>query len=96
MIGAHKKVDDEVHQENNITLNVIHNLTEGLKKEIKRIRIITTGKILQNNLFFYFVSFLGCLGREDTVKLVIEETIDYLEEDEIDGDRKSLALPLMK
>ena len=93
MIGAHKRLDDEVHQENNITLNVIHNLTEGLKKEITRIKIITTGKILQKNLFFYFISFLRCLSREDTVKLVLEETIDYLEEDEIDRYYKSLALP---
>ena len=86
IVGMHKRMGDEVHQDKAVTLEVVHKLIEGLEVEYAR----ASGDQLKESIgdmgVFILASFLAGLRGEETLKLVLGETRDYLDESKIIED----------
>ena len=82
IVGMHKRMGDEVDQDKAVTLEVVHKLIEGLEVEYAR----ASGDQLKESIVdmgvFILASFLAGLIGEETLKLVLGETREYLDEAE--------------
>ena len=83
---------DIVHQDKNVTLDVVHKLVEGLQvdyheggedREKEKIADVAV-----------FVSFLAGLRGEEILRIVLGETKDFPEVGQAQGNRKHMRLPL--
>ena len=78
---------DVVHQDKNVTLDVVHKLAEALEVDyFKGGGDREKEKIL--------VSFLAGLRGEEILRIVLGETMDFPEVGQAQGNRKHMRLPL--
>ena len=94
MVGMHKRITDEVHRDKAITLDVAHRLVEGLELEYLNSSNDVDKEKFADMAVFILASFLAGLRGEETLKLVLGETRDYLEEAENHYKLKHVVLPL--
>ena len=94
IVGMHKMMGDKVHQDKAVTLEVVHKLIEGLEDEYGR----ASGDQVKENIVdmevFILASFLAELRGEETMKLVLGEICDHLDESENRRTYKHVVLPL--
>ena len=94
MVGMHKRMGDEVHQDKAITLGMVHRLVEGLELEYLNSSNDVDKEEFADMAVFILALFLAGLRGEETLKLVLGETRDYLEEAENNYKLKHVVLPL--
>ena len=94
MVGMHKRMGDEVHQDKAITLDVVHRLVEGLEQEYLNSSNDIDKERVVDMAVFILASFLAGLRGEETLKLVLGETRDYIDEAENHYKFKHVVLPL--
>ena len=82
IVGMHKKMGNEVHQDKAVTLEVIHKLIDGLEDEYVRGTSDRDKEIIVDMGVFILASFLAGLRGEEILKLVLGETRDYIHESE--------------
>lgn len=94
MVSMHKRMGDEVHQDKAITLDVVHRLVEGLELEYLNSPNNLDKQNFVDMTVFILASFLAGLRGEETLKLVLGETRDCLEEVENHYKFKHVVLSL--
>ena len=94
MEGMHKRMGGEVHQDKAITLNAVHKLVEILELEYMNSPNDVDKEKFVDMAVFILASFLTGLRGEETFKLVLGETREYLEETESHYKFKHVVLPL--
>ena len=94
IVGMHKRMGDEVHQDKAVTLEVVHKLIDGLEVEYTRASSDKFKEHIVDMGVFILASFLAGLRGEETLKLVLGETRDYLDEAENHRSYKHVVLPL--
>ena len=67
VIGMHKRMGDEVHQDQAVTLGVVHKLVEGLERDFIASRIDEEKDSLVDQAIFIFGSLLGGVKRRGGV-----------------------------
>ena len=90
----HKRMGDEVHWNKATTLDVVHKLIDGL--EIEFVQVVTEDikERIVDMAVFIFASFLGGLRGDETLKLFLGETRDFIDESEKHLKDKCVVLPL--
>ena len=94
MLGMHKRMGDEVRQDQAITLNVIHKLVEVLKQNYKHCLTDNAKERIADLAVFTLASFLAGLRGEETMKMVLGETRDFIDESESHHEYPHIVLPL--
>ena len=94
MVGMHKRMGDEVHQDKAVTLEVVHRLVEGLESEFKRSVDRDEQWNLVDQAVFILAAFLGALRGEEVFKLVLGAVRDYYEEATSNTKLPHVVLPL--
>ena len=80
MIDMHKRMGDVVKQDKAVTLDVVHRLVEGLKKDFLSEQDQAAKEKVADAAVFILVSFLGGVRGEETLKLVLREAKKYIVE----------------
>ena len=73
MFGTHKRIGDEVHQNQAISLEVIHMLVDDLEKEFSKSKDERKKEYLSDLAVFILAYFLAGLRGEETFKLLLGE-----------------------
>lgn len=90
----HKRMGDEVHQEKDIPLAVIHKVVNSLETEYDSRRSDGERETIVNIAVFVLASFLEALRGEKTLKIVLGETRNYFQENQCNLQHKHVVLPL--
>ena len=94
MISMHKRIGDEVRQDKVITLAVVHKVVESLKTECYSTRSSGERETIVNVAVFMLPSLLAGLRGEETLKIILEDTRNYIEEIQGNLQHKHVVLPL--
>ena len=70
VIGMHKRMNDEVHQDQAVTLGVVHQLIEGLERDFIASKIEEEKDSLVDQAIFTLEDFLAALRGEEVLRLV--------------------------
>ena len=85
---------DEVHQDKAIAIAVVHKVVEILETGYHSRRSDGERKIIANVTVFVFAYFFAGLREEETLKIVLGETRNYIEESQGNLQHKHVILPL--
>ena len=94
IVGMHKRMGDVVHQDKAVTLEVIHKLVEGLEEDYLEGKTYREKEKIADIAVFILGSFLGGLRGEETLRIVLGEAREFLEEGEANGKHSHVVLPL--
>ena len=73
----HKRMNDEVHQDQAVTLGVVHQLIEGLERDFIASKIEEEKDSLVDQATFILVAFLAALRGDEVLKFVLGKTRTY-------------------
>ena len=85
---------DVVHQDKNVTLDVVHKLAEALEVDYFKGGGDREKEKIADVVVFVLVSFLAGLRGEEILRIVLGETMDFPEVGQAQGNRKHMRLPL--
>ena len=94
VFGMHKRMGDEVYQDQAITLAVIHKLIEGLDIDFNQSKSIEEKEGIADQAVFVLAAFLAALRGEEVFKLVLGEDRDFLLEGRNIRVHPHVVLPL--
>ena len=94
VIGMHKRMGDEVHQDQAVTLGVVHKLVDGLERDFIASRIDEEKDSLVDQAIFILAAFLAALRGEEVFKLVLGEARTYFAEARRNAKFPHVVLPL--
>ena len=80
MVEMHKRMRDEVRQDKVVILEFVHRMIEGLEEEFLRAKMDIVRGELCDMAVFVLSSFLAAFRGEETFKISLSETRDYLAE----------------
>ena len=95
VIRMHKRMNDEVHQDQAVTLGVVHQLIEGLERDFIASKIEEEKDSLTDQAIFTLEDFLAALREEEVLKLVRGETRTYFAEARRNTKLPHVVLPLL-
>ena len=94
IMGMHKRMGDEVHQDQAVTLAVMHKLVDGLEKDYKASRVEEERDGFVDQDIFVLAAFLAALRGEEVFKLVLGEVRTYFAEARSNSKLPHVVLPL--
>jgi len=94
ILGVHKRMGDEVHQDQTITLAVVHKLVEDLKLDFLRSQSREEKEGITDQAIFVLAAFLAALRGEEVFKLVLGEAKDFMMEARNNRVHPNVVLPL--
>ena len=75
--GMHKRTGDEVHQDQAVTLKVVHRLVDNLEWDYRDSGGNEKKEHIANQAVFILEAFLVALRREEVFKLNLGETVTF-------------------
>ena len=94
IIGMHKKMGDEVHQDQTVAVEVIHKLMERFKFDYSHSKLNEEKEGITDQAIFVLAAFLIALRGEEESKLVLGEARDYTMEAMRNFEVPHIVLPL--
>ena len=94
ILGMHKRMGDEVHQDQAITLAVMHKLIEGLDFDFDRSKSNEEKGVIADQAVFVLAAFFAALRGEEVFKLVLGEAREYLLDGRNSRIHPHVVLPL--
>ena len=92
--GMHKRMGDESHQDQAITLEVIHRLIEDLEKDYRDNAEIDKREHIANLTIFVLAVFMATRRGEELFKLNLGETRKFFLESTVNTKQLHIVLPL--
>ena len=92
--GMNKRMEDKVHQYKAINLDVVHKLIDELEIDFGQVVTENIKERVVDMTVFILASFLGGLRVDQTLKLVLGETRDFINESEKHLKDEHVVLPL--
>ena len=94
MARMHTHIGDEIRQNEAVTLEVVHNMIEGLEEEFLREKTNIIRGDLCDMAVFVLSSFLSALRGEETLKISLSETRYYFAEARGNAKHGHVVFPL--
>ena len=94
MQGVHKRIWNEVHQDQAITLEVVHRLVDNLERDYKDSGGNDKKEHIANQTVFILAAFLAALRGEEVFKLNLGETRKFFLEATRNVKHPHVVLPL--
>ena len=94
VVGMHKRMGDEVYQNQAVILGVVHLLVEGLERDFLASKTEEEKDSLVDQAVFILAAFLAALRGEEVFKLVLGEMRTYFAAARRNTKLSHVVLPL--